>query len=199
MFSLTDYIAESYKILPILGKYSNPWDITSHSIEIVKEIMSSLSDGYIIRDNVAIHQSAIVESNITFKGPTIIGENCFIGANAYFREGVYLANDVKIGPSSEIKASFIFSCSAVAHLNYIGNSMIGSHVNIEAGAVFAVHYNERDDKKISVKIDGQVLDTGIEKFGSLVGDNVRIGANAVLSPGIVLKPGTIVDRLQLVV
>jgi NDP-sugar pyrophosphorylase family protein len=105
---------------------------------------------------------------------------------------------VKIGPGCEIKASVICSDSTVAHFNYIGDSLIGSGVNMEAGAVIANHYNERSDKRILVTNGKETIDIGIEKFGALVGDRCKIGANAVLSPGTVLKPDYVVRRLELI-
>ena len=125
-------------------------------------------------------------------------DKCQIGANAYFREGVFLDSSVKIGPCSEIKGSMIFSGTAIAHLNYIGNSIIGRNVNFEAGSIAANHYNERTNKRISVSFNNQTIDTGLEKFGALVGDNSRIGANGVLSPGTILKKDSIVKRLELI-
>jgi UDP-N-acetylglucosamine diphosphorylase / glucose-1-phosphate thymidylyltransferase / UDP-N-acetylgalactosamine diphosphorylase / glucosamine-1-phosphate N-acetyltransferase / galactosamine-1-phosphate N-acetyltransferase len=71
-------------------------------------------------------------------------------------------------------------------------------VNLEAGAVLANHLNERADRQISVSYDGNVIPTGLVKFGALVGDGCKIGANAVTSPGTLLPPGTIVPRLVLV-
>ena len=92
----------------------------------------------------------------------------------------------------------IFSGTAIAHLNYIGNSLIGRNVNFEAGSIAANHYNERVDKRIRVSFKNQIVDTGLEKFGALVGDNSRIGANAVLSPGTILTKDAIVKRLELI-
>lgn len=114
------------------------------------------------------------------------------------RNGVWVGQGAHIGGSDEIKQSIIGSNSAVAHLNYIGNSIIGDDVNIEAGAVLANHHNDRDDKSVWVLIDGQKIKTGVKKFGALVGDRSRIGANGVTAPGTILKPATIVNRLELV-
>lgn len=77
-------------------------------------------------------------------------------------------------------------------------TIIGHDVNIEAGAILCNHYNEREDDTVFVHVDGQRISTGLHKFGSLVGDNCRIGANAVLSPGTLLLPNTIVKRLELI-
>ena len=75
---------------------------------------------------------------------------------------------------------------------------MGQDVNLEAGAVLANHFNEREDKRIFVLIAGNAADTGLVKFGAVLGDGCRIGANAVTSPGTLLPPGTVVPRLALV-
>jgi NDP-sugar pyrophosphorylase family protein len=177
---------------------SEPWNITNDLKNTIEKMILNLGDDYTIEDNIAIHKSATIENNVTIKSPAIIGENCYIGANAYFREGVYLDQSVKIGPGCEIKNSIIFSNTAIAHFNYIGNSIIGRNINFEAGSIAANHYNERANKKISVLYDSKIIETNSDKFGSLVGDNSRIGANAVLSPGTILVKNTIVKRLELV-
>lgn len=90
--------------------------------------------------------------------------------------------------------------SAVAHFNFVGDSVVGPDVNVEAGAIFCNHYNynERKDDTVYVTLNGERVSTGLHKFGSIVGEGSRIGANAVLSPGTILLPGTIVKRLELV-
>lgn len=120
------------------------------------------------------------------------------GSNSYLRGGVFLAPGAKVGISCEVKTSVLLEGAAVAHFNFIGDSIIGHDVNIEAGAILCNHYNERDDDTVFVHVDGQRLSTGLHKFGSLVGDDCRIGANAVLSPGTLLPPKTIVKRLELI-
>ena len=121
-----------------------------------------------------------------------------MGANAYLRNGVYLGSHTVTGPSCEIKSSVIFNSSKVAHFNFIGDSIIGSHVNFEAGSVTANRYNERENKIIPVLYQSQIIETNSEKFGSLVGDHSKIGAHAVLSPGTLLMPRTVVKRLELI-
>lgn len=132
------------------------------------------------------------------KGTVIISENSFIGANAYLRGPIFLSNSVKVGPSSEIKQSIIFDNTAIAHFNYIGNSIVGQNINFEAGSICANHYNERKDKRFFVTHNHQIIDTKTEKFGSLIGDNSKIGANAVLSPGTILEKNSIVKWLELI-
>jgi bifunctional N-acetylglucosamine-1-phosphate-uridyltransferase/glucosamine-1-phosphate-acetyltransferase GlmU-like protein len=88
--------------------------------------------------------------------------------------------------------------SKAAHFNFVGDSIVGRDVNIEAGAVFANTRNEWTAKEIVCVVDGRRLRAGREKFGSLVGDGSRIGANAVLAPGTILPRESIVQRLALV-
>ncbi|MEQ9438957.1 MAG: LpxA family transferase [Cyclobacteriaceae bacterium] len=175
-----------------------PWEISSSLKDILEHIIPSLDKDFNIKEGIAIHKSAIVEPGVTFKRPVVVMENSFIGAHAYFREGVFLDKSVKIGPGCEIKSSLICSNTAIAHFNYIGNSIIGHHVNFEAGSIAANHYNERPSKKIKVRCKDKIIDTQVEKFGSLVGDHSKIGANAVLSPGTILEPHSIVKRLELI-
>jgi NDP-sugar pyrophosphorylase family protein len=197
MITINDFIQDFSLLFPNLTNLE-PWNITDNLKEIIEKTIPNLDDTYTISNNVAIHKTATIEDGVTIKAPAIIGENCYIGAHAYFREGVYLGNSVKIGPGCEIKNSIICSATAIAHFNYIGNSIIGSNINFEAGSIAANHYNERDIKKISVLHNDKIIETGSQKFGSLVGDHSKIGANAVLSPGTILKKNTVVKRLELV-
>lgn len=182
----------------ISDKNIQPWEAIDNLENILKDQLENLTDNFVIAESCAIHKTAIVEQNVTFKGRIIIEEGAFIGANAYLRGPVYIGKNVKIGPGSEIKQSMIFDETAIAHFNYIGNSIIGSRVNFEAGSICANHYNERKDKEISVLFNTEIIRTGTKKFGSLVGDDSKIGANAVLSPGTLLAKESIVKRLELV-
>ena len=175
-----------------------PWEIINNLEDILLEIIKTLDNNYTIENNIAIHKTATIEQGVIFKGTIIISENCFVGANAYLRGPIFMSNSVKVGPSSEIKQSVIFDNSAIAHFNYIGNSIIGENINFEAGSICANHFNEKHDKRIFIKHNNQIIDTKTEKFGSLVGDNSKIGANAVLSPGTILEKNSIVKRLELI-
>jgi len=176
----------------------NPWEITQNLTEILYNLILQLDTDFEIHNGIAIHKTAIVECGVTLKAPLIIGENCFIGANAYLRGSVFLDKSVRIGPGCEIKTSIICSGSSIAHFNFIGDSIIGRNVNFEAGAVTANHYNERVDKQILVRYKSAIIETNTQKFGSLIGDNSKIGANAVLSPGTILEANSVVNRLELI-
>lgn len=125
---IEDFILQLPELL-IVKQNLTPWELTSKLKKIIEQILPQLGTEYKITDGIAIHKSIVVENGVTFKRPFIAMENCFIGANTYFREGVILGKSVKIGPSSEIKSSIICAKTAIAHLNYIGNSIIGQKID----------------------------------------------------------------------
>jgi UDP-N-acetylglucosamine diphosphorylase / glucose-1-phosphate thymidylyltransferase / UDP-N-acetylgalactosamine diphosphorylase / glucosamine-1-phosphate N-acetyltransferase / galactosamine-1-phosphate N-acetyltransferase len=195
MIRIDDHIKNTH---PFNFADQQPWQISANVREIIETEIQRLGSDYTIDGNVAIHKSATIEQGVILKGPIIISEDCFVGAHAYLRGGVFLSSKVSVGPGCEIKSSFVFSNSSLAHFNFVGDSILGSQVNMEAGSIIANHYNELEEKEISVLIKGQVIKTGSTKFGGLIGDNVKIGANAVLSPGTLLDPNAIVNRLELI-
>ena len=197
MINLTNFIS-NFPIQISTEFEKEPWQLVKEIKKVIESLIQNLDNEFRIENGIAIHKTVIIESGVTFKSPIIINANCKIGANSYFREGVFLDESVKIGPSSEIKSSIICSQSAIAHLNYIGNSIIGKRVNFEGGSIAANHFNERDNKTIKVIHNGIIQNTKLTKFGALVGDESKIGANAVLSPGTILSKKSIVKRLELI-
>jgi NDP-sugar pyrophosphorylase family protein len=175
-----------------------PWEIPSALPELLRLMIPNLGQEFAIHDDIAVHESAFIEKGALIKGPAILCAGCFVGATAYLRGGIYLGEYTSIGPGCELKSSVICNKSAVAHFNFIGDSIIGNRVNFEAGSVVANHFNERAHKTVYISMHGKIVDTGTEKFGAWVGDDSKIGANAVLSPGTLLKPGSVVGRLELV-
>ena len=175
-----------------------PWLIVSKLDEILKEMIEKLDNEYKISEGVALHKTAVIGNNVTIKAPAIISAECFVGSNSYLRNGVYMAPRAKVGISCEVKTSVLLEDSAIAHFNFVGDSIIGHNVNIEAGAILCNHYNEREDDIVYIHYGGERISTELHKFGSIVGDECRIRANAVLSPGTLLPPHTIVRRLELI-
>lgn len=191
-----DFIAE-WKESP-WRDFDHAWDLTREAVSAVAGLTDGLPPDFRVMDGVAIHKTARVEDAAVLKAPCIIGPECLVAHHAYLRGGVWLSKRVTIGPSCEVKSSFVFSENSLAHLSFLGDCVVGSHVNIEAGAVIANRRNECADKRIKIEIDGQIIDTGQDKFGTLFGDRVKVGANAVIAPGAALKPDEIVDRLALI-
>lgn len=175
----------------------DPWNVVKNSESIVKDALHDIGSDFVLHGGFAIHRTATVEAGVILKGAGIIGARSFVATGSYLRGGTYIAEDCIVGPSSELKSSFMFAGSKIAHLNFVGDSMIGSGVNIEAGAIIANYRNELTDKEICISYQGAVLHTGVDKFGALVGDNVRIGANSVVAPGAIISPDVKIGRLEL--
>lgn len=197
MIDLKQYIENSEH--PFLQDHQQqPWEAINNLDGALLRHINTLGSDYKIENNIAIHKTVIIEQGVTLKGTIILSENCFIGAHAYLRGPIFLGRSVNVGPGTEIKQSVVLEHTALAHFNYVGNSILGKNINFEAGSLCANHYNERQDKRIFVKYNDQLIDTKTEKFGALVGDHSKIGANAVLSPGTILDKNSIVKRLELI-
>ena len=183
-----------------LGEFSDnaPWELTRRAIAVIETLLNRLGNGYAVSANVAVHRAATVEAGAIVKGPAIIGPGSLIAAGAYIRGGCWLEANCIVGPGAELKSSFMFRGSKLAHFNLVGDSVLGSEVNLEAGSIIANYRNESSGATISFNYRGKRIETGAEKFGALIGDRTKIGANAVISPGVILAPGTIVKRLSLV-
>lgn len=145
-------------------------------------------DAY-IGPNVFIGEGTLVEDGVMIKGPAIIGRNCQIRHNAYLREDVIIGDECVVGNSCELKNVFLFNNCQVPHFNYVGDSILGHRAHLGAGVVLS---NVKVIKgNISVEADGRRIDTGLRKFGALLGDGVEIGCNSVLNPGSVIGRGSI--------
>lgn len=170
-------------------------------VEFVWEVLPRLG-GFIKARNkgrkVVIGKGTLIEEGARVLGPAIIGRNCTISHGAYIRENVIIGDNVKIGHGVEVKNSIIMGNTAIAHLNYIGDSIVGSNVNIGGGVKTA---NFRlDGKTIRVKVaTHDYIDTGLVKLGAIIGDGSKIGVNAVLNPGTILGRNCLVYPLTSVV
>ena len=137
-----------------------------------------------IGDQVFIGEGTVVEDGVMIKGPAIIGRNCEIRHNAYIRENVIIGDNCVIGNSCEIKHSVLFNHCAVPHFNYVGDSILGYKAHLGAGV--KISNVKLTPGNILVEKDGVPFDTGLRKFGALLGDFAEVGCNAVLNPGSVI-------------
>jgi NDP-sugar pyrophosphorylase family protein len=143
-----------------------------------------------ISDKVYIGKGTIIEHGAMIKGPAWIGENCEIRNGAYIRENVILGDGVVAGNSSEFKNCLVFNDAEIPHYNYVGDSILGHKAHLGAGVILS---NVRLDRRpVTIAAPEGPLDTGLRKFGAVVGDRSEIGCNAVLSPGSLIGRGCIV-------
>jgi len=143
-----------------------------------------------VGERVFIGKGTVVEDGAMIKGPAIIGCNCEIRHNAYIRENVIIGDNCLIGNSCEVKNSLLFNHAVAPHFNYIGDSILGHKAHLGAGA--KISNFKLVPGNISVEFDGKSFDTGLRKFGALLGDQVEIGCNAVLNPGSIIGRGSLV-------
>jgi NDP-sugar pyrophosphorylase family protein len=173
----------------------NVWEVLPRLEDFILNFKktSIFSEYTEIKENVFIGRDVKIEDGAKISGKAIIGHNSYLGHASFFRSNVLIADNVNIGHAVEVKNSVILSNSAAAHLNYIGDSIIGSNVNVAGGAVCA---NFRFDKKnINVKYESEKIETNLQKFGCIIGDDSQIGVNSVLNPGTILGKKTIVFPL----
>ena len=143
-----------------------------------------------IGECVQIGEGTIIEPGAAILGPAIIGRNCRIRHNAYVREYVIIGDDCVIGNATEVKNALLFNGVQVPHFNYVGDSILGYKAHLGAGAVLS---NVRLDRQnVWLDVDGEPTDTGLRKFGALLGDGAEIGCNAVLNPGSIIGRGALV-------
>ena len=174
------------KIAPYLAEKSkNPiWVKLKHAFKYPPELP------IFVGDNVIIGEGTIVEPGAMIKGPAIIGKNCQIRHNAYIRENVIIGDDCVVGNASELKNALLFNGVQVPHYNYVGDSILGHKAHLGAGA--KISNVKLFPGNIEVEVDGVPRDTGLRKFGALLGDGAEAGCNAVLNPGSILGRGAVV-------
>ncbi len=143
-----------------------------------------------ISDDVFIGEGTVVEDGAMIKGPAIIGKNCEIRHGAYIREHVIIGDNCVIGNSSELKHSILFNGCAVPHFNYVGDSILGYKAHLGAGV--KISNVKLVPGNIFVEIDGEPFDTGLRKFGALLGDFAEIGCNSVLNPGSIIGRNSVI-------
>lgn len=137
-----------------------------------------------IGDKVFIGEGTIVEDGAMIKGPAIIGRNCEIRHNAYVREHVIVGDDCVIGNSCELKHCILFNGVQVPHFNYVGDSIMGYRAHLGAGV--KVSNVKLVPGNVTVRWEQKEIDTGLRKFGAVIGDEAEIGCNAVLNPGSII-------------
>jgi NDP-sugar pyrophosphorylase family protein len=143
-----------------------------------------------IGEQVFIGEGTVVEDGAMIKGPAIIGKNCQIRHNAYIREDVIVGDNCVVGNSSELKNAVLFNNCQVPHFNYVGDSILGYKAHLGAGVVLSNY--KVVPGNVMVEMDGEPFDTGLRKFGALIGDGAEVGCNSVLYPGSIIGRGSVI-------
>ncbi|HEX2172699.1 MAG TPA: glucose-1-phosphate thymidylyltransferase, partial [Dehalococcoidia bacterium] len=155
-----------------------------------------LGNATLLGAGIWIGEGTVVEPGVFIKAPALIGRDCEIRHGAYLRGNVIVGDRAIVGHDTEVKNSIFLPDAHAPHFSYVGDSILGRRVNLGAGTKLAnfkfVAEGNPDRQIVRVRVNGQVHDTGLRKFGALLGDDVQIGCNAVTSPGTILSRGCLV-------
>ena len=181
LFSLENTLAAE-----LLEKYEYPWLALGEIKNFILELGPTLDKNVYeqIDENVWAAKSAKIFASAFIGGPCIIGENTEVRHCAFIRSSALIGNNCVVGNSTEIKNSILFNNVQVPHYNYVGDSILGYKSHLGAGAITS---NVKSDKTpVAVGAGGGRIETGLKKFGAMVGDCTEVGCNSVLCPGTVL-------------
>ena len=163
-----------------------PWEVLPKIKDFITGLGESLSpDDYDKKgDNVWIAKSAAIAPTATINGPCIIGKDTEVRPGAFIRGNAIVGEKCVVGNSTELKNVILFNNVQVPHYNYVGDSILGYKAHMGAGSICS---NVKSDKKLVVVKDGdEKIETGLKKFGAMLGDHVEVGCGSVLNPGTVI-------------
>lgn len=181
MFDLEHSVAKEY-----LTRFEYPWQALPGIRDLILELGAQLSpeDYDEVKDNVWVHKSAYVYPSAYLGAPCIIGPESEVRHCAFIRTSALIGRGCVVGNSCELKNVILFDKCEVPHYNYVGDSILGFHAHMGAGSVTS---NVKSDRKLVVVHNGEEnIETGLKKFGAILGDYSEIGCNSVLNPGTVV-------------
>ena len=181
LYTLDETIAKD-----IIDGVTYPWEVLPKIGSFIMELGKTLSeDEYEKRgENIWIAKSASVAPTAYINGPAIIGKNAEVRHCAFIRGNAIVGEGAVVGNSTELKNVILFNKVQVPHYNYVGDSVLGFKSHMGAGSITS---NVKSDKKlVVVKTPEGMLETGMKKFGAMLGDEVEVGCGSVLNPGTVV-------------
>ena len=185
LYNLEETIAK-----PLLENLTYPWEALPKINDFIIELGNSLDTEIYEQkgENIWIAKSATVAPTAYIKGPAIIGENAEIRHCAFIRGKAIVGNHAVVGNSTELKNVILFNNVQVPHYNYVGDSILGYKSHMGAGSITS---NVKSDKKLVIVKNGEkTIETGLKKFGAMIGDNVEVGCGSILNPGSVIGKNT---------
>ena len=180
-YSLDQTIAKD-----IVNGVTYPWEVLPKISSFILELGATLSeDEYEKRgENVWVAKSAKVAPTAFINGPAIIGKDAEVRHCAFIRGNAIVGEGAVVGNSTELKNVILFNKVQVPHYNYVGDSILGYKSHMGAGSITS---NVKSDKKlVVVKAGEEKIETGMKKFGAMLGDEVEVGCGSVLNPGTVV-------------
>lgn len=199
MYSISDYLDLKHTIAAELfdGK-EYPWEVLPDIGDFIMKIGPTLPEELYEKrgEDIWIAKSAHVFESAYIAGPCIIGPETEVRHCAFLRGKIIVGSNCVVGNSTELKNVILFDNVQVPHYNYVGDSVLGYKSHLGAGAITS---NVKSDKSLtSVKSSEGVVDTGLKKFGAIVGDHVEVGCGSVLNPGTIVGRNTQIYPLSMV-
>ena len=183
---------------PLLESVEYPWEALPKISDFIIELGKTLDPNVFEKrgENIWVAKSATVFESAHLGGPLIICEDAEIRHCAFIRGSAIVGRGAVVGNSTELKNSILFDGVQVPHYNYVGDSILGYKSHTGAGTITS---NLKSDKTlVTVMCDGESVETGVKKFGAMIGDNVEVGCNSVLNPGSVIGRNTNIYPLSFV-
>lgn len=187
---------EDPALAAFLGQFVYPWQALEHIGEFLEGEIKKLTDHeyYFLDNQVCIHKTAIVYPNTCIEGPCIIQKNCVVRHGAFIRGNVYAGEKSILGNSCEFKNSILCEHVQTPHFNYVGDSILGPYAHFGAGVITS---NIKSDQSIvCVRVNYNLVNTNLRKFGAAVGNHVEVGCNTVINPGSIICPNSRVYPLS---
>ena len=177
-----------------LSGFEYPWEALKEIGYIIKKLARHLDlDIYEKKgDEIWIARSARIWPTVSVTGPCIIGENTEVRQCAFIRGNALVGNDCVVGNSTELKNVILFNHVQVPHYNYVGDSILGSYAHMGAGSITSNVKSDKQNVVVKDYINNEKIETGLKKFGAMIGDHVEVGCNSVLNPGTVIGKNTII-------
>ena len=169
-----------------LLQFTYPWEALSGIKDFILKLGESLDkEEYTeVSKHVWIHKTATVFPSAYIGAPCIIGPRTEVRHCAFIRSAALVGSDCVVGNSCELKNVILFDHVQTPHYNYVGDSILGYYSHMGAGSVTS---NVKSDKRlVTIREDDHCIDTGLKKFGAMLGDYVEVGCNSVLNPGTVI-------------
>lgn len=163
-----------------------PWEILANIGDFIIELGKTLPEDKFDhpQEDIWIAKDVTIAKTATLNGPLIIDEGTEVRPGAFIRGKVIVGKDCVVGNSTELKNVVLFNTVQVPHYNYVGDSILGTHSHMGAGSITS---NVKSDKTLVVVKDGEEkIETGLKKFGAMLGDYVEVGCGSVLNPGTVI-------------
>ena len=178
---------------PLLAAFdpATPWELLGEALEETLAILPSdgieglvSPDAHLAGDRIVIGRGTRVQPGALIEGPVKIGRDSLVRTGAYIRGGCWIGDGCVVGANTEVKHSILLDGAKAPHLAYVGDSILGTGVNLGAGTVLSNF--RHDGREISIAAAGERISTGLRKLGAILGDSVKIGCNAVLHPGVIV-------------